>query len=274
MTIKVKFWGVRGSIACPEPSCFKYGGNTSCVELDMGGTHVVLDAGTGLRSLGDEYLRRGVKDIFILMSHVHADHLAGINYFKPIYIPGHSINMLAGHLRGDEWMKQKIYDHMREEVHPVQYDQLPSNFVCEDFLAGKKFYVNLDIRVTTAPLNHPGGSTGYRIEYQGKTLCYVTDTEHVEGRHDPRILELIKDADLVIYDSTFTEAEWPSKKGWGHSTWQEGMKLCKIAGAKQMAMFHYSPDYDDDMVDKMVAEAQAAWDGIIPAKDGLELVIS
>jgi phosphoribosyl 1,2-cyclic phosphodiesterase len=274
MSIRVKFWGVRGNIACPSPEYFAYGGNTACVELDLGGTRVILDAGTGIRQLGDEYLKQGIKDFYILMSHVHADHLAGLNYFKPIYIPGHSIHMLAGHLRGETWMTQAISEHMREEVHPMQYQMLPSNFVCEDFMAGKKFYITLDIRVVTAALNHPGGSCGYRIEYGEQTICYVTDTEHVAGETDQNIVELIRDADLVIYDTTFTEEEWPTRKGWGHSTWQEGLRLCKLAGAKKMAMFHYSPDYDDEALDKMSAEARAAWDGIIAAKDGMELILT
>jgi len=125
--------------------------------------------------------------------------------------------------------------------------------------------------VRTATLNHPDGATGYRVDYAGKSLCYLTDTEHVPNAPDRHILELIAGADLVIYDSMYTDAEYDTYVGWGHSTWQEGVRLCRAAGAKRMAVFHHDPEHDDDMLDGIAREVEKQLPGSVVAKDGLFL---
>ena len=130
-----------------------------------------------------------------------------------------------------------------------------------------------DVNIRTAPLNHPNGATGYRIEHGGKSAVYVTDTEHVPGQPDQNILGLIEGADVVIYDSTYTEDEFPSKIDWGHSTWNEGMRLCQAAKVKQLAIFHHEPDHDDDFMDKLTAEAAEAWDGTFVCREGMEIIL-
>ncbi|MCK5445629.1 MAG: MBL fold metallo-hydrolase, partial [Rhodospirillaceae bacterium] len=129
-----------------------------------------------------------------------------------------------------------------------------------------------DVKIRTAPLNHPNGATGYRIETDGYSACYVTDTEHVPGELDQNILGLIEGADLVIYDCTYTEEEFPSKIGWGHSTWNQGVKLCRDVGVKQMAIFHHDPDHDDKFMAEIEAIAKAEWDGTFVAREGMEIV--
>jgi phosphoribosyl 1,2-cyclic phosphodiesterase len=125
--------------------------------------------------------------------------------------------------------------------------------------------------IRTAPLNHPNGATGYRIEHNGRAVCYVTDTEHVRGEIDQNILRLIEGADLVIYDSTYTEAEYADHIGWGHSTWNEGMRLCRAAGAGRLVIFHHEPDHDDAFMDQLQTEATAAWNSIVVAREGMLL---
>jgi phosphoribosyl 1,2-cyclic phosphodiesterase len=126
--------------------------------------------------------------------------------------------------------------------------------------------------VRTAVLNHPNGATGYRIEHGGKSVCYVTDTEHVRGTPDRNILALIAGADIVIYDCMYTDEEYAkSYVGWGHSTWQEGMRLCKAAGARRLVVFHHDPDRDDDQLDAIGREAEAAMPGAVVAREGLTL---
>lgn len=270
--MRIKFWGVRGSVTCAYPDFLEYGGNTACVELEILGRTVILDAGTGMPWLGNSLLKRGVKDIILLMSHFHNDHTAGLNYFKPIYIPGHTVRILAALNYGDLTIEDLIRHHMAEELHPVQYDNLGSKVSCEGFRAGAEFDLFDGVTVKTLMLKHPAGCTSYRIEAEGKTLVYATDTEHTPG--EPPNLDLVehmRGADLVIYDTTYTEEELPSKAGWGHSSWNEGVKLCRMADAKRMAMFHYSPDYNDTQVAAMAAEAAAAWDGVIAAREGLEI---
>ena len=123
--------------------------------------------------------------------------------------------------------------------------------------------------VRTAPLNHPNGATGYRIEYGGRSACYVTDTEHVPGSPDAHVLKLIEGADLVIYDCSYTEDEFPKRRGWGHSTWNEGVRICRMAGARRLAIFHHDPDHEDDFMDDLAQQAKAAWDGTFVAREGM-----
>lgn len=272
-TLRVKFWGVRGSVSCAYPDFLEYGGNTACVELEILGRTVILDAGTGLPWLGNDLLKRGVKDIHLLMSHFHNDHTGGLNYFKPIYIPGHAIHIKAALNYGDRTIEDLFRQHMMAELHPVQYDALPSEVDCWGFNAGDEFDLFEGAHVKTYMLQHPAGCTSYRIEAEGKVFVYATDTEHTPGAPDMGLVAHMRDADLVIYDTTYTEQELPTKVGWGHSTWEEGVKLCQMAGAKRMAMFHYSPDYNDTQVRAMALAATQAWPGAFGAKEGMELTL-
>lgn len=267
--MRVKFWGVRGSIPCSYPDFLEYGGNTACVEVNVLGQTIILDAGTGMLWLGTDLLKRGVKNLHLLMSHFHNDHTGGFNYFKPIYIPGHTVKVRAALNYGDRTIEDLIRSHMQAELHPVQYDNLGSDMECIGFHAGDAFELAPGIQVKTHMLNHPAGCTAYRIEAAGKVLVYSTDTEHTTGETDQGLVDLMHGADLVIYDTTYSQEELPSKAGWGHSTWNEGVRLCQMADAKRMAMFHYSPDYNDDEVRALEAQAHAAWPGAFGAKEGM-----
>lgn len=267
--VRIKFWGVRGSVTCAYPDFLEFGGNTSCVELEILGRTVILDAGTGLPWLGNDLLKRGVKDITMLMSHFHNDHTGGLNYFKPIYIPGHTVKITAALNYGDLTIEDLIRRHMMAELHPVQYDHLGSTMICTGFHAGEAFDLFEGAHVKTYMLNHPAGCTSYRIEAEGKVIVYATDTEHTPGAPDLGLVEHMRDADLVIYDTTYSEEDLPDKVGWGHSTWNEGVKLCQMANVKRMGMFHYSPDYNDDQVRTLVTQASSAWSGAFGAKEGM-----
>jgi phosphoribosyl 1,2-cyclic phosphodiesterase len=127
------------------------------------------------------------------------------------------------------------------------------------------------VRLRTAPLNHPNGATGYRIEYGGQSICYVTDTEHKEGQRDQAIVDLIRDSDIVIYDATYTDDEYPKYRNWGHSTWQEGVRLCDAAGAKRLVIFHHDPSHDDAFMDGIAKAAEAMRPGTVVAREGMVL---
>jgi len=272
MALKVKFWGVRGSIACPSANHIKYGGNTSCLEVKVGDRRLVLDAGTGIRGLGQTFLKDDVSQIHILLTHTHWDHINGFPFFVPAYDPRRSVHIMAGHLRGGEGIQNVLAAQMDNPMFPVPLSAMQAKMRFEDFEAGMSFNIYDDVHVRTAPLNHPNGATGYRIEHAGHSICYVSDTEHVPGKMDQNILGLIEGADLVIYDSTYTEEEFPSKIGWGHSTWNEGVKLCREAGAKSMAIFHHDPEHEDDFMAALGEEAKKEWSETFVAREGMELI--
>ena len=269
----VTFWGVRGSIACPSADRLKYGGNTSCVEVNCGDFNLIFDAGTGLKNLGDKLSGDLNYDIF--MSHTHIDHVSGFPFFKPAYSSQSRLKMWAGHLKPrGRTLKSVMGAVMDSPLFPISVDVLEATIIWNDFEAGESFDLSDKVTLKTTPLNHPEGATGYRVEYDGKAICYVTDTEHTPGSPDENILGLIKDADLVIYDCTYTDGEFPSYTGWGHSTWQEGVRLCDAANVKQLAVFHHDPSHTDSFMDG-VAEALAEMrpNGGVVAREGLTLEI-
>jgi phosphoribosyl 1,2-cyclic phosphodiesterase len=160
---------------------------------------------------------------------------------------------------------------MHSPMFPVPLEAMRAKILFEDFHAGDTFELYPGVIIRTAPLNHPNGATGYRIEHGGRVVAYITDTEHVPGQDDANVLKLIDKADLVIYDSTYTEAEFPNRIGWGHSTWNEGLRLCRMAGAKRLAIFHHDPDHNDDFMDRLSEEASRVWDGAFVCREGMEI---
>jgi len=280
MTVNVKFWGVRGHYACPSSEHLRYGGNTSCVEIGWDQGSLILDAGTGIRFCGNEYVRRSTRSAVVLLSHCHWDHIIGLSFFGPVQTAGWNVRILAGHLAdrgGIGAVFEKAYgaDTTPGPTYPHPLKNWYATEVSfEDFRAGDVLTdLALGAVVRTAPLNHHDGATGYRIEAEGKVICYITDTEHVPGKPDQNVLNLINNADLVIYNSTYTDEEFPSKVGWGHSTWQEGVRLCKRANAKRLALFHHDPSHDDDFMAAVEDQAQEAWDGVVVARDNMTLAV-
>jgi phosphoribosyl 1,2-cyclic phosphodiesterase len=274
MSYAVKFWGVRGSIACSSPDHVIFGGNTSCVEIIAGGSVIILDAGTGIRPLGQSLLRRGVTSAHLLLTHAHWDHINGFPFFAPAHRPGFALRVMAGHLsERPGGIRAVLARQMEDPTFPVPLTIMRAQVTFEDFRAGETLSLGEDVVVRTAPLRHPNGATAYRIDHGGRSACFVTDTEHVPGQPDQAVLDLIAGADLVIYDSTFTDEEFPAKVGWGHSTWQEGVRLARAAGVRQVAVFHHDPDHLDPFMERLEAEARQMWNGAVVARDNMEIVL-
>jgi phosphoribosyl 1,2-cyclic phosphodiesterase len=160
---------------------------------------------------------------------------------------------------------------MFSPLFPVPPEIFTANVSYLDFDAGEVLKPRPGVKVRTTRLNHPDRATGYRVEFGGKSICYLTDTQHVIGKPDQNVLNIIKGADMVIYDSTYTDAEFPKRADWGHSTWEEGVRLCEAAGVKTFVVFHHDPDHDDDFMDKVTFEVTAKRPGSIVAKEGLVL---
>ena len=268
----VRFWGVRGSIAAPGPSTARYGGNTSSIEVRCGSHLILLDAGTGMRFLGNRLIAEAPVDADIFFTHTHFDHVCGLPFFKPFFQPQNGFRLWAGHLSAGMTLQRVLREFMAAPFFPVPPEVFKANMEYRDFKAGDTLAPAAGIVVRTAVLNHPDGATGYRIEYGGKSVCYVTDTEHLPGIPDRNVLALIAGADIAIYDSMYTDEEYAkSYVGWGHSTWQEAVRLCKTAGVKKLVVFHHDPDHDDEKLDAIAREVEAAMPGAVMAREGLTL---
>ena len=268
----VKFWGVRGSIACPGKATVRYGGNTSCLEVCCGGQRLIFDAGTGLRPLGDALCDGGAPlkgDIFL--SHTHFDHICGIPFFKPFYVKGNKFTVWAGHLLPKFTLQQVLASMMVAPLFPVPPEIFESQVDYRDFRAGDDLNPFGGVVIATAPLNHPDRATGFRVEYGGRSLCYITDTGHIEGRRDEPLVAFVRGADMMIYDSTYTDEEFPSFRDYGHSTWQEGARIAMDAAVKRLVIFHHDPGHDDSFMDGVAAEAEAMRPGTVVAREGMVL---
>ncbi len=248
----------------------RYGGNTSCLEVTAAGRRLILDAGTGIRTLGLELARQAPLDIDIYFTHTHLDHLSGLTFFAPLFDKRNSVRLWAGHLEAPYTLKQVVSNMMQAPIYPVSLEVFLASVSFKEFEAGQALTCG-PIAMRTAPLNHPNGATGYRIEQDGKSICYITDTEHREGERDKTIVELCRGADIMIYDSSYTDAEYPRYRGWGHSTWQEGVRLADAAGVGTLAIFHHDPSHDDAFMDGVAREAAAMRPGT--AKNGLPRVV-
>ena len=267
MGFELEFWGVRGSIACPSPEHVAYGGNTSCIEVVAGDQRIILDAGTGLRQLGNKYLEEDVRRARILLTHTHWDHISGFPFFAPGFRSGCTFEIMAGHLGDTGSTREILAGQMAQPTFPVPLEAMHATLEFEDFTGGDSFKLGPQVSVRTTPLNHPNGATAYRFEHAGKAVCYVTDTEHLPGKPDQKVLGLIEGADLVIYDSTYTDDEFEEHVGWGHSTWQEAVRLCRASAVKQLYIFHHDPNHDDAFMEAVEKEARQTWEGATVARE-------
>lgn len=273
MAMTVRFWGVRGSIAVPGDETARVGGNTSCVEVRAGEARFVLDAGTGLRRLGDAWLGSGEPiEATLLLSHLHWDHIQGLPFFTPIFVPGTRLTVV-GATPSDRSLREELARQMHAPNFPVEWHELRSHIAYREIRPGQTLQLD-GVRIRTARLNHPGGVTGYRIEHAGRAVVYATDTEHY-ACVDPALVALAQDADVLVYDCMYTEEEYrgavgPSRVGWGHSTWQAGLAAATAAGVGHFVLFHHDPRRNDDAVDRLESEARAAFRGgaVTAAREG------
>jgi phosphoribosyl 1,2-cyclic phosphodiesterase len=268
--MSVRFWGVRGSIPSPGANTAIYGGNTSCVEVRCGDRLFVFDAGSGLRLLGEALIRDAKPvDVDIFFSHCHIDHLIGLPFFAPIFNADSRIRLWAGNLQPASSMKDAVDRLMSFPLFPIEIEMLKASIEFRDFRSGDGLDVQQGVSLRTASLRHPGGATGYRLDYVGRSLAYLTDTENGGAPFDDGIMALAKDVDLMIIDATYTDAEMPSHEGWGHSSWQQGVRLADAAGAKRLCLFHHDPDHNDQFMDAVASAAAEMRPGTIVAREGL-----
>jgi phosphoribosyl 1,2-cyclic phosphodiesterase len=267
--LTVRFLGVRGSIATPGPDKTA-GGNTACLEVCAGDTRIILDAGTGLRALGAERMRAGTsaRHSTILLSHLHWDHIAGLPFFTPVYVPGYRVEIASGP-NGVMPLERSIRALFQAPFFPVDYAELEPQLSMRELRANERFTIG-DITITMARLNHPDPVYGFRLEHAGQSIVYATDTEHF-ACVDPTLKKLAAGADILIYDAQYTPDEYPAKVGWGHSTWLAGAELARAAGVPQLVLFHHDPDRTDAQLAMLEAEARAHLPGTVAAREGMIL---
>ncbi len=268
----IRFWGVRGSIPCPGPGTARYGGNTPCVEVRCGDQVLIFDAGTGIRDLGHALIsEKSGRDADIFFTHCHLDHIMGLPFFEPLSREGQKLRIWAGSLRPAAGIADVVHRLMSFPLFPIGIESFHANIQFHDFCAGERLAPRPGITLRTAALGHPGGATGYRIEFAGHSVAYLTDLELGDGPFDEGAMDLARDADVIIVDATYTDEEIPAHLGWGHSSWQQVAKFADAAGAKKACLFHHDPAHDDAFMDKVAAAAEKARPGTVVAREGLSI---
>lgn len=270
----VHFWGVRGSIASPGAETVRYGGNTPCVEMRVGEHRLIFDGGTGLRVLGQSLLPQMPVEAHMFFTHSHWDHIQGFPFFVPAFIKINSFCVYGAVAPNGATIQQRLNDQMLHPNFPVPLQIMGADLRFFDIEVGKPVEIG-DILVENALLNHPGEAVGYRVNWQGYAAAYVTDTEHFADRLDENVLFLARNADLLIYDATYTDEEYYSEKsskvGWGHSTWQEAVKVAKAANVRKLVIFHHDPLHNDDFLDQVGEQVAQKFPNSIMAREGLSI---
>lgn len=274
--VKVRFRGVRGSIPMPRAETTRYGGHSSCIELRVpDGPPLVLDCGTGARDAGRDIVVDGHKQVHVLFTHFHMDHLFGFPFFGPIYTPSCRVEVGVPAF-SDLDARNKLARYLAGVYHPVRLDDVAARLSFRGVQPQRPFELG-PYRVHPVTLNHPGGSLGYRIDAGGRSVVYLTDTAPlarpgnglVDGKRPPgperRVVEALREADLVIMDTMFSFDEYLEKMSWGHAYPEYGVALCEAAGAKRLFLFHHAPDASDDDLDAL-GERWAAADTALPVE--------
>lgn len=264
----VRVWGARGSVPVFGDQFRQFGGSTTCIEVRCGDHLLLFDAGSGLPPAGRAFKSEGATEAHLFFSHCHYDHIMGLPFFPMLFDPKASVTIWSGHLAGTMTTRDMVGSFMRPPWFPVEPDRYCSGMASRDFRSGDVLRPYRGVDIHTASLTHPGGAIGYRIEWGGRVLAIVTDTEHAPGVLDPAVLGLIRDCDLFLYDSTYTEAEMAHHRGYGHSTWDHAVLLAQAAGARQAGFMHHAPWRTDDELLAMEAQARAIFPASFFAREG------
>lgn len=278
------YWGVRGTLPVPGHGSLRYGGNTPCVTVEfMSGRLLIFDAGTGIKALSNHLMKLGRPrlEAKILISHPHWDHINALPFFVPLYIPGNEFEIM-GATQGDKSVREIIAAQMDDVYFPITLKEFGARIFFRD-LRQETFTIDNDIQIETLLLSHPGYCLGYRINFKGRSICYVTDNELYLDDHpsfNPKyvadLIKFVSGADILITDTTYFDPEYKTKVDWGHSCISKVVELADAAGVKALHLFHHDPDQDDDAIDRKLATAREALAGrnstvdcVAPAEGGI-----
>ena len=267
--ITIRFWGTRGSIPTPGRKTEKYGGNTTCLELRSGDTILILDAGSGIRELGEAWMKEFTgrsMHATMLFTHLHWDHIQGFPFFTPAYIPGNSFT-IYGEERPDGGIREMLSGQMQGVYFPVPMTAMRAQL---EYRATTPDFQIDGLRIRPFRLPHPGGSLGFRIETSESVFVLATDSEldqvatnaaevkanpQLPRQYDPKFLELFRGADLLVIDAQYSDQEYESRRGWGHNPVATVVDLCEQVAPKMCALFHHDPQHTDEQVRGLVSDA-------------------
>ena len=265
-TVVIAYWGVHGTLPTPGPAFIRYGGNTPCVSVEVGGEPLyIFDCGSGIKRLSDHVMSSMGTQRFsarIFISHTHWDHINTVPFFAPLYARGNQIEIF-GPYQGDLTIERAIGAQMESVYFPVTMREFGARLVFRDLREE-----SLDfgpVRVDTMLLSHPGYCLGYRLSARGRRICYITDNElylpsdkRYNARYVEQLVEFVRGADLLITDTTYRDSEYVSKVDWGHSCVGQVAKLAARAQVKRLHLFHHDIDQTDDVIDLKLKDARAA----------------
>jgi phosphoribosyl 1,2-cyclic phosphodiesterase len=269
--VTVRCWGTRGSIPSPGPQTVRYGGNTPCFEVRHHGMRLIFDAGSGIRLLGTDLVEKGPNQIHIFLTHFHWDHIQGFPFFAPLYDEEDTIKVV-GPKQQDIDVQNLFAGQMGPIYFPVPFSVVAAAMEFEHLNAGT--YEIGDAVLSVMRVKHPSFVLGYRIEVGGKAICFIPDNE-MEGTGyevgegwQQRIRDFVGDADLLIHDAMYTEEEYRARAGWGHSTFEQSVRLAEEGGVERLLLFHHDPVRSDDELDVIVSRLR---DESLARGSGLEL---
>ncbi len=253
--MQITCWGVRGSIPAPDPENTRYGGNTSCLTVELEDRVLVIDAGTGIRALGCELVDTD-KTIYVLLTHVHSDHIEGFPFFKPLYEDGRSIYLVDHRYEDTCWSLIERFDGFH---FPLEPGQIPAT-IHRIQREGLSFLNEQGFDLTQLAVNHPGGAYGYRITSDGRTLVHIPDNEiDPPGGSEVAFRDLVafcRGADVLVHDAQYVQDDLPQKAGWGHSILEDACRLAREARVDHLVFFHHDPERTDDALDAMEARGR------------------
>jgi len=261
-----RVWGCRGSIAAPGPDTLRYGGNTSCVEVRLASGHaLVLDAGTGMRSLGVAMAGEHHSELHLLLTHLHLDHLQGLGFFRPLFTPDLDIH-IWGPTSPVQHLSERIAMYLSPPLFPVRLEDIPSRVTFHDAPDEPIEIGSATIRA--AKVTHQGPTVGYRIEEGGRTLVYLPDHEPALGSDLSTVPaswisghDIARGADVLLHDAQYRDHEYPNHVGWGHSGVAATMEFARKADVDTVVLFHHDPYHTDDELEHLLTEAHAHWPG-------------
>jgi phosphoribosyl 1,2-cyclic phosphodiesterase len=273
--MKVKFYGTRGSMPIADPDYVHYGGNTSSVLVTFStGRVAILDAGTGIRNLGNDLIKNSHEqfdNINIILSHTHWDHIQGFPYFEPAYDPRRNITIgICGKERMGKDIENLFSMQMQNDFFPVPLEKMGAKLTFLQPDITEYEHQPSGVKLFATKYSHRGDAYGYRIEEGEKTLVYCTDVEHKNGI-DPNVVELSRNADLLIHDAQYTPEELKKKRGWGHSSWEQAIEVAKQARVKQLALFHHDPEHNDTFLSNIEKQCRKIFPNAFLAKERDEI---